>query len=73
MGFNGNPDGFAPNMPCKDCKTRTPVCHGICNLYQKWTIEQKKFSKKVKVIRKQTGNGIGWYQTKGNIHGKRGF
>lgn len=24
------------NCPCIDCKTRTPVCHGICPSYKAW-------------------------------------
>ena len=60
MAFNGNYDGFAPNMPCYQCKTRTATCHGICNAYQKWTREQKIYQRKVKLERKKKGMGIQW-------------
>lgn len=70
MGFNGNPDGFAPNMPCvKECPDRNAYCRANCEAYKKWRIEQTLYSNKVRWIRKQAGNGIGWYQTRGNIRG----
>jgi len=69
MGFNGNPEGFAPNMPCKDCKERNAYCHSQCAKYKEWQVAQKHYSNKVRWIRKQQGNGIPFNQTRGNIRG----
>ena len=32
LSMNYNPN----KHPCKDCKRRTPTCHGECEDYKKW-------------------------------------
>lgn len=32
--------------PCKECKKRTPNCHGTCDIYSKWAKEREKLRKK---------------------------
>lgn len=59
--------------PCISCKTRTPVCHGMCNLYAKWRKEMTAYNIEVKKIQKQVGGRVLWNQTKGYIYKKRGW
>lgn len=59
MAFNKEYNEFTRQPPCINCKTRTPTCHGICNLYQRWSREQKKHSRQVKFMKKQH-KGVGF-------------
>ena len=63
MAFNSF-DSTLENCPCKDCKTRTQTCHGICNAYKKYVREQRQFSNKVKLQRKRAGYGTPWNYTR---------
>ena len=70
--FNGNCEGIADNCPCtKECKNRTPYCHGTCEKYKEWQVIQKQYSNKVKWLRKKAGYGIPWYGANGYIYKKR--
>ncbi len=37
-------------QPCRECKERTPTCHGTCELYIEWFKENEKIKKKKKSI-----------------------
>lgn len=58
------------DCPCKDCKTRTAVCHGVCPLYKKWSCLQRKQNMKIRAMQKDAGFGIPWNQLRGNIYGR---
>ena len=60
--------------PCKDCKTRTAVCHGqgMCPSYDAYRIKIRQYNYNVKMMQKDAGFGIPWNQTKGNLYGRRG-
>ena len=61
------------NCPCIDCKTRSPVCHGICPLYAKYRKDVATYNTHVKRMQKQMGGRVMWNQTKGYIYKKRGW
>ena len=61
MSFNSNYDGIAPNVPCvPNCPNRTAYCHSYCEKYKEWSIIQKHYSNKVKILRKKQGMGTPW-------------
>lgn len=34
--------------PCKDCKDRKIGCHGSCNLYRDWLLENREATEYIK-------------------------
>ena len=71
MSFNGNMDGIAPNNPCvSTCPNRSAYCHGNCAKYKEWQLIQKKYSNKVRWIRKKMGYGVRFNDT--HAYTKRG-
>ena len=48
------------DCPCRNCNTRTPVCHGICPQYKAWSKVNERLSKERKSYFYANQRGFDW-------------